>query len=168
MYGHRPKQRQKKIYVDTKTLDHACTGIAFTWNPDPFKTVKWKDRPIFQHRDCRDYLRLLKKCCSDVYIMPELTKHGNIHYHMVLHINDEIKWFKQVLPTFKKTGTIDVNLDIDTGWYHYIEKDKLKMEAILEITLPITRAELERTKYEKKVKGSSLVGGPKSIFDYFL
>lgn len=86
---------------------------------------------------------LLARCCKFFEIFPELTVDGKIHYHILLELKDRIKWYKKVLPKFKRNGFVCVKY-ADEKWKTYCLKCKEEMEELLECELPIS--------HENKVK----------------
>lgn len=88
-----------------------------------------------------EVIRGLKATCSHFEISPECMGNGNIHYHITLILRDRIKWFKQVLPRFKRNGHVCIkSCDDPEGWRAYCTKDSGDMKEILELDydLPIT------------------------------
>jgi len=111
-------------------------SLAFTWSPNP-NIYKGYFKPVMQHNNCLPVIRLLHKCAQGV-VYPELNQNGNIHYHAKLNILDNIKWYKQVLPTFKRHGYVVIKRgNINEKWDEYIKKDQVLIQEILEQPIPI-------------------------------
>lgn len=94
--------------------------------------------PIDQLNQLLPIIKLLRKCSKTFEIYPELTVNGSIHFHGSLEINDKIKWYKSILPQIKYKAYLVIKKNPDQGWVEYQAKDKLMMESILNISLPIT------------------------------
>jgi len=83
--------------------------------------------------------RRLNKCSNRFEIYPELTLKGRIHYHIILLIEDYIKYHKSFLPYINKLGFIDVKIVRDyQNLLEYCVKDVTNMKNILNINVPIT------------------------------
>lgn len=94
---------------------------------------------------------LLHMCCDNYGIYPELTRQGDIHYHLSLNIKDKIKWFKKCLPSFKKNGYVLVKPVFDlSDWLKYCLKDNEMMEDILNVKLPISQLSYKSPKEKKR------------------
>jgi len=71
--------------------------VAFTWAPQQrYQRVD----PLESYKIQKPMIRNLSLCCNYINLHPELFVNGGLHYHATLHINDEIKWYKKVLPFF--------------------------------------------------------------------
>ncbi len=116
--------------------------IAFTWNPDP-KQVREHINPLWTLNEHTYHLMKLKRCCKEVNLYPEYCASGKLHWHGSLVIKDQVKWFKSILPYFKYRGYVCVKLEFSAEWTKYIQKNKVDMEKILEIQLPLTLKTLQ-------------------------
>lgn len=96
-----------------------------------------------------------RRCAKEFIISPELHVNGNIHYHCTIWVHDLIKFYKSVLPKFKRNGHIVIKKDPNDKWTEYIYKDTEKMSKILDVSLPIT----EKTERLKFFTSSSLDEG---------
>lgn len=132
--------------------------VAFTWSPKNIVSCDVSTQ-FFTHYI---HIRKLNKCAKYI-IYPECNLAGNIHFHGTLEIYDKIKWYKSVLPTFKRNGFVCIKSNPNDKWTMYIEKDKSTMEGVLNITLPITQETKQITinSYTDKLSVES-----KTIYDY--
>lgn len=113
--------------------------------------------PVWQFKTTKEDLSsLLNSCATDWKMYPELTTDGNLHYHGILAIRDKVKWYKKVLPTFKRNGFVKLKkvFDLDE-WIAYCRKDLKLMKKILEYRqIPLTHArylkQIQKTKALKK------------------
>lgn len=99
-------------------------------------------------------VRLLRASCELFEIYPEMTEEGNLHYHLICLIKDKIKWYKSVLPSFKRNGFVKIKkiFNIDK-WREYCNKERATMEELLGVKIPLTR---ETTKgFVKKIRKTS-------------
>lgn len=109
----------------------------FTWSPSGVThDVTYKYREHLEQ-----YFRKLKYCCSRFEINPELNQNGNIHYHGFVELKDEIKWYRSMLPRFKRNGFVKINPvknDLSKA-IEYARKDREKMKKIiLDEPIPLT------------------------------
>ena len=106
----------------------------FTWCPIPAFHSGSSEQQL---QETLPIVQKLAKCTSDCVIYPELTLQGNIHYHALFKITDKVKWFKSVLPTFKRNGFVKVvacNENHKDKWLSYIRKEAEVMIPILSLT----------------------------------
>lgn len=110
--------------------------IALTWSPDPSK-YSHVTKPYTQL--CEHYRTVLfsLRLASFFSMYPEMHANGNLHYHGIVKIFDKVKWFKFVLPHFKRNGYICIKTNVDDGWHDYCAKEAELTSKILGITLPI-------------------------------
>lgn len=138
---------------------------AFTWVPDP-KEIGIS--PKFQYCDTLGSIRNLNMCCEKYVIYPECTKQGNIHFHGILKINDKVKWYKKVLPSFKYHGYVCIkNQDINDQWVDYISKDYNDSFKIYNIKVPIAMKKVER-KINLPYMCNECTFTPELFMDYFM
>lgn len=104
-------------------------SLAFTWSPDPKVISPYVD-PEKQYDACFSFLILLSKC-SRFVIYSELNLSGNIHFHAIISLHDKVKWYKKVLPTFKRNGFVVLKHNVNEQWHKYISKDSIMMKEIL-------------------------------------
>lgn len=123
-------RKQKNLSKDT--------GIAVTLTYKNHYGICPKDQ---YSTSVYEVIRHLKACCDHYEISPECTTRGDIHYHLTLVLRDRVKWFKSVLPRFKRNGYVCVKpCDDPDGWRVYCTKDNTEMKEILDLPhdLPIT------------------------------
>lgn len=117
-----------KIEVSEKPKE-----ICFTWCPSPAYQI---GDAKCQFIETFKLIRKLRLCTATCKVFPELTLQGNIHYHGLFTLSDPIKWYKSVLPTFKRNGFVKVVYCVDKHrdkWVKYIMKERNNMLNILEI-----------------------------------
>lgn len=126
-----------EVFPYVKQFDILPTDIAFTWSPDPSLFYKIYE-PERQHQSCYSYLYNLR-LCSNFLLSLELTQQGNIHYHALIRLTDKVKWYKKVLPTFRKNGNVKIKTgNTNSKWIEYICKDKKIYEKVFNLKLPLT------------------------------
>lgn len=106
------------------------------WSPDPIKQFQ---------TTIGDVVRQLHRCCDYYAIYPELRDHsGELHYHCTIIINDKIKYYKKVLPFFKRQGFIKAKgiFDIEV-WHDYCKKNLKLMRKILFLNKQYTYAQIK-------------------------
>lgn len=103
--------------------------LAFTWSPRPDMQHDDPKKGFAQHLPV---LRNILKCCDKYELHPECFLNGGLHYHAYLEIKDKIKWYKSVLPTFKRYGFVVIKKNPNEHWHKYIRKDGQIMYDVLE------------------------------------
>lgn len=96
-------------------------SLAFTWSPAPATYAPYVD-PEKQYDACFSIVKKLSKC-SKFVAYAELNQNGNIHFHAIVQLHDKVKWYKSVLPTFKRTGFVVMKFNVDEQWHKYISKE---------------------------------------------
>lgn len=71
---------------------------------------------------CRIYFKDMLNI-GEFMLYPEFTDNGRLHYHGMVWIKDQIKWYKKTLPTLNQLGYVMVKNHIDDGWEDYILKN---------------------------------------------
>lgn len=111
-----------------------------------------------------DLYRRIKRVSKDFSIYPEMTINGRIHYHIILSIDDKIKWHKSVLPILKYQGFVDISKIKDyIKTKEYCEKDVIMMKELLNVELPLT---FDKTHFIKDLKETMLKKMDQSILNY--
>lgn len=113
---------------------------------DVFLTVSPPLRAISNQRMLFDddlfYLSKIKLCSKRFIIYPEFDVAGRLHYHAIINIHDKVKWYKAILPTFRRMlGFCDVKV-IKTFLdklrvLNYIRKDWYITSNVLKLERPI-------------------------------
>lgn len=80
-------------------------SLALTISPPDRVTKYVALRDIFL-KDCMEIGWLLKQCSKQFVLYPELDFKGRLHYHGIVLIHDQIKWYKKVMPSIKIIGFI--------------------------------------------------------------
>lgn len=128
--------------------------LAFTWVPNPKRFVG--THPKYQFNDTVLFIEQMRNSCDYFKILPELTINGNIHFHGTIQIKDKVKWYRQMLPKLKYNGFVLLKDNPDDNWDKYIMKDRLVMQNILDIDLPIFRTERPQSLYNPAPELDSL------------
>lgn len=94
-----------------------------------FAPSSFDGAPISKQIHCKmcDIFIQLATCC-DFIILPEVhksgKKYGAVHFHGVLHIKKEWKWFNKCLPYLKSLGFVTIKPIFElTKWLDYLVKD---------------------------------------------
>lgn len=95
--------------------------------------------PKGQFKETIVYLTKLLNRSTKYKLWPEWRRtSGDIHYHGVVEIKDDIKWFKETLPRLKLQGYLLIKkIDNLDKWLFYCQKDAIIASGILEINVPI-------------------------------
>lgn len=106
------------------------------------------------------FIQQLELCSDHFMVYPEFDSNGRLHYHGVIDVKDQIKWFKKVLPTLqrkvgftcvKKLGSHKDKI----GWIVYMSKDWYTSKGVLSLEKPIMPCKLQKrreAKLEKALK----------------
>lgn len=96
--------------------------------------------------------KYLRQFASDYQAYPELTKRGNIHYHIMYTEKDRIKRYKLLKTMVDQLGDVDFQVPrILINAIEYCQKDRKLMEEVLGVKLPITFADMESARSSLKV-----------------
>lgn len=122
-------------------IEETANCYALTWAPNP-KHLKENQEINYRNHLVKIFSKF-HRACSMFIICPELTLQGNIHYHGIFQVKDEIKWFKYILPTMKRQGFIKVKqIDDLPKWSKYIiKKLPIMAEMFSEYPVPYTHNE---------------------------
>lgn len=112
--------------------------IALTWTPNPKLLGLDPYETYLNH--LVSVISSLRRCCESFCVYPEFNKKGNMHYHGVLYVNNVKRYYREVIPLFKKQGYIlEKKGNIDSKWDAYISKDVGIMRKALEpLPVPVT------------------------------
>lgn len=110
-------------------ISHQMT-VAFTWSP---ANICQRIDPQDSFKLQIEHIRLLRLCCDKVDLYPEMFLNGGLHWHGTLHITDKIKWYKKILPNFRKHGMVVVKSNPDETWNRYQSKEWIMMQELLNI-----------------------------------
>lgn len=94
--------------------------IMFTWTPKPLDG----DQESLYDLHLIQLFNKWRYCMSTFAVCPELNLNGCIHYHGWYQMKDELKWYKQILPTMKGLGFFkptEVKYR-DSTWNEYYHK----------------------------------------------
>lgn len=108
--------------------------VAFTWSPAP--NLQRTD-PQAGYKNQLPILKTLIKCCEYIKLHPEFHMNGTLHYHAILKITDQIKWYRSVLPNIRANGFVVIKKNLDCKWMDYIEKDWEISKAVLDLETPL-------------------------------
>lgn len=81
--------------------------------------------PMQQFKDSlKPLARNLARCAKRFQLAPELTINGDVHYHCLIEVDNEYRWFRYIHPWLKRQGFIKVKLCKNThGWLKYMTKN---------------------------------------------
>lgn len=135
MTNEKPKYSEILLTRRTKVYDfllNFCKThndkdlLAFT---QTFKASSIDGAPISKQIHCKMVdLFIPLSSCSSFVILPEVhtsgKKYGSIHFHGLLCVNKQWKWYNKVLPFLKSLGFVTVKPVFElTKWIDYLIKD---------------------------------------------
>lgn len=84
----------------------------------------YSNNPMQQFKDTLPPLaRNLARCAKRFQLAPELTLDGNIHYHGLIDIDNEYRWFRYIQPWLKRQGFYKAKVPKNLhGWLKYMTK----------------------------------------------
>lgn len=88
------------------------------------------------------FIQQLELCSNHFLVYPEFDDSGRLHYHGIIDVKDEIKWYKKVLPTLqRKVGFTCVKkvttLKDRVSWIVYMSKQWPVSKGVLSLKGPI-------------------------------
>lgn len=106
-----------------KLLENKIYGWkAITISP-PYSTIRLDCLHERYKKDIERYLRRISKAWA---VYPELTKEARLHYHAVVHIDDEVAFYKGY-HIIRKIGMVKIDpirtVKDKIRWIFYISKD---------------------------------------------
>lgn len=112
-------------------------------------------------------IKYIRRCSKHYMIYPEFDIKGRLHYHGLIYISDPMKWYKQILPMFRKIGFVDVQIigrtfENKLNVLLYIRKHWMVTKDILNINDPIFPVRPCKHKYIGKS-----ISDTKLITDFF-
>lgn len=125
--------------------------IAITWAPN--NTFHTND-PKIGFSMAVQILKKIRTVSKEFTLYPELGVSGsNIHFHGVIKLHDEIKWYKSVLPILKRNGFIKIKAKYNDGWLEYCTKDWEVFKNVLDLDRPIDDVYINKIVRVKREKG---------------
>lgn len=101
-------------------------------------TVRNKQYLVMSPRDqlletAPEVIRLLRRCCKDFSLAPELTEDGIIHFHGILKGVDRVKWYKSTLYKLRRQfGFCRIEKGrTPLGYFIYLRKDQRDITDIM-------------------------------------
>lgn len=129
-------------------LKDTTLKIAFTWAPCPGLQNTCPDK---SYKLQLPFITKLKLCANEITISPEMFLNGGMHWHGQMVIHDQVKWYKSVLPMFKKYGHVKIKVNPNAGWHEYVLKTVEIMRQVLDVNLPLDKSMLQ-TRQRRDVK----------------
>lgn len=136
----------KKISPRLWTAQQDTERLALTWAPKPIY-INISDQ--WQHH--LPILKKLSKNALTLELYAEMTMNGNLHYHASLTVKDQIKWWRSTLPLLKHHGFVTIKKRLNENWDVYIQKQRLAMQSLLKIALPLTTTHEQFRNLKRKV-----------------
>lgn len=146
-----------------KRSSHLSDTIAFTWACN--KTFHTTD-PKIGFSMAVQVLKKLRLVSKEFTLYPEIGNGGsNIHFHGIIKLNDKVKWFKSVLPIFKRNGFVKIKPIKNDGWYEYIIKEWDIMKQILDLDTPVNNEYIEKVCTNDRLKKKNIIKTSQNIID---
>lgn len=130
-------------------LTQRKSRFAFTFSPAP---KLQRNDPLLGHVNIMPILKKLRLCCAHVELYPEMHINGTLHYHGIIIVSDFVKWYKSVLPLFKRNGFVVLKSNLNSNWDKYITKDWDIVKDILELDKPIDLMVLKKKKQKHLIE----------------
>ena len=140
----------KILTFSKKYTNNDILAYTQTFKPSPFDHAPIAKQNYHKIID----LVIPLSSCSDYILLPEIhksgIKYGSIHYHGMIVINDNWKWYNKVLPFLRTLGHVTIKPIFElTKWQQYLIKE---FDNFLKTPVCEAVHEKHQFKKEKKIK----------------
>lgn len=117
-------------------LKREVENLFVTWSPDP-KNHKGIHSPKKQYAVYEHVIDNLKYACRGI-VVAEFNLANNIHYHMMLKVENTVRWRAKLVPEMKRYGFVQiVAIKNYMKCKEYLLKDAKDNSIILGFELPL-------------------------------